>query len=422
MNASHVPSDADRRALGALDPAATSRGVAPRTLHRPVGRPGRAFSVYTAQAGYALQTELDFLSNRAIESNIFFSARFLAPAMPRLDDRDVRLAILRDESEGRSRLRFLMPFRVERPGFGIGPSILRSWANPYAPLGVPLLDREDAGETIDNLLEALADPATGLPGILVMPEIRLTGAFGQTARAVALARNLPLTVADEAMRPMLNSREDGQTYLRRVVSAGHLRELKRQGARLKEKGRLAHHVARQPAEVRQRMEEFLTLEASGWKGQSRSALLSDRLRAAFAREAVSNLAEADAVRIHTLDLNGTAIASMIVFLMGGDAYTWKTAYNEAYARFSPGKLLVAALTGWHLDDPNIERTDSCAVPDHPIMSRFWAEREPMGTLIIGLSPNRDRDVRQVATQLHLYRNTRNIAKLLRERIRALARS
>jgi hypothetical protein len=30
-------------------------------------------------------------------------------------------------------------------------------------------------------------------------------------------------------------------------------------------------------------------------------------------------------------------------------------------------------------------------------------------------------VRQVATQLHLYRNTRNVARLLREKIRALAR-
>ncbi len=64
-------------------------------------------------------------------------------------------------------------------------------------------------------------------------------------------------------------------------------------------------------------------------------MVMDRFRAAFAREAITNLAEADAVRIHTLDFNGSAIASLIVLLMGGEAYTWKTAFNENFARYSP---------------------------------------------------------------------------------------
>ncbi|WP_440981540.1 GNAT family N-acetyltransferase, partial [Shinella sumterensis] len=184
---------------------------------------------------------------------------------------------------------------------------------------------------------------------------------------------------------------------------------------------LSYTVARQPADIRVRMEEFLLLEASGWKGRSRTAMINDRYRAAFAREAITNLAETDGVRIHTLDLDGRAIASMVVFLMGGEAYTWKTAYDEEFAKYSSGKLLVAELTEWHLDDANILRSDSCAVPDHPVMSRFWEEREDMGTLVVGLQQNRDRDVRQVAAQLHLYRNTRNVARLLREKIRSLAR-
>lgn len=204
------------------------------------------------------------------------------------------------------------------------------------------------------------------------------------------------------------------------MSSQHLRELKRQWNNLAKQGALVYNVARQPDEIRLRMEEFLVLEASGWKGRERSAMIMDRFRAAFAREAVNNLAEADSVRIHTLDLDGKAIATVIVLLMAGEAFAWKTAYDERYAKYSPGKLLVAELTEWHLDDANIIRSDSCAVPDHPVMSRLWQEREEMGTLVIGLAQNRDRDVRQVAAQLHLYRNTRNMARLLREKIRALA--
>ncbi|KQR75646.1 hypothetical protein ASG25_13490 [Rhizobium sp. Leaf384] len=386
----------------------------------PTGRPGREFCVYPARAGYDLQEELDFLSHRAIEPNVFFSGRFIAPAMPRLEDRVVRLAILRDRSETRSRLRFLMPFSVEKPGFAIGTPIIRAWSNPFGPLGTPLLDTEEAAETLDNLFDALANPDAGLPPILVLPDIRLKGPLASLARAVAISRNLPLTVTDTFSRPILQSALDGETYLRASISPAHFRELRRQWTLLSRLGTVTHAVARQPEEIRLRMEEFLALEASGWKGRQRTAIVMDRYRAAFAREAITNLAEADAVRIHTIDLDGVAIASMVVFMMGGEAYTWKTGYDETYARYSPGKLLLSELTEWHLDDPNITKSDSCAVPDHPIMSRFWEEREEMGTLVIGLRANRDRDVRQVATQLHLYRNTRNMARLLREKMRALA--
>jgi hypothetical protein len=381
-----------------------------------IGRPNRTLSIYPAQTGYDLQAELDFLSNRAMEPNVFFTSRFLAPAMPRLEDREIRLAIIRDETGTQSRLRLLVPFSVERPGFAIGAPIIRAWSNPFGPLGTPLVDSEHAGETVDHFLEALAHESLRLPSVLVLPDLRLNGPFAQMVRAIALSRNLPVDVTNEHARPMLQSLLDGETYLRQSIKASHMREMRRQWGLLEKHGRVSYEIARQPADIRLRMEEFLLLEASGWKGKKRTAMLSDRLRAAFAREAVNNLAEIDSARIHTIDLDGTAIASMIVLMMNGEAYTWKTAFNEDFGRYSPGKLLVAQITDWHLDDANIVRTDSCAVADHPIMSRLWEEREMMGTLVIGLKPNADREVRQVGTQLHLYQNTRNVARLIREKI------
>jgi len=398
------------------------------TRQRPVpansieaGRPGRTLSIYPPQAGYDLQEELDFLSNRAVEPNVFFTSRFLAPAMPRLEDREIRLAIIRDEMDGKSRLRFLMPFSVERPGFSIGAPIIRAWSNSYGPLGTPLVDAEGAAETIDNFLDALGREESRLPGVLVLPDIRLNGQFAQLARAIAMSRNLPISTTNEQSRPMLDSLLDGDAYLKASIKSSHMREMRRQWGLIEKLGAVKYEIARQPRDIRMRMEEFLLLEASGWKGKKRSAMLSDRLRAAFAREAVNNLAEIDAARIHTIDLDGQAIASMIVLIMNGEAYTWKTAFNEELSRFSPGKLLVAQLTDWHLDDANIVRTDSCAIPDHPIMSRLWKEREAMGTLIIGLKENSDREVRQVGTQLHLYQNTRNVAKMIRQKIMSLGR-
>ncbi|WP_322988888.1 GNAT family N-acetyltransferase [Hoeflea sp.] len=404
--------------IGEFADVETARPVPERDI--PVGRPGRHLAIYPARAGYELQEELDFLTNRAIEPNVFFSGRFLAPAMPRLEDRIIRLMLMRDESETSSRMRLLLPFSVEKPGFSVGASIIRAWANPFGPQGTPLLDREGAAETLDNMLEALGNKDSGLPDILVLPDMRLKGPVAALLRAVALGRNLSVVETDQVERPFLESSLDGDEYLAKSISGKHRHELRRQWRRLSEHGEVSYMVARQPEEIRHHLEEFLTLEDSGWKGRRRTAMVADRYRAAFAREAINSLAETDSVRIHSLALNGEAIASMVVFVSAGEAWTWKTAYNETWARYSPGKLLVDRLTEWHLDDLNISRTDSCAVPDHPIMSKFWTERESVGTMVVGLHPNRDRDVRQVATQLHIYRNTRNIARLLRQKIRGMA--
>lgn len=390
-------------------------------VHLEVGRRSRQFCLYPARAGYELQEELDFLANRVMEPNVFFTGRFLAPAMPRLEDRQVRLLLIRDEDDRRSRMRMLMPFSVEKPGFAVGPSIIRVWSHPFGPLGTPLVDAEGAAETLDNCLEAMARPESGLPPVLVMPDTRLSGPVTELLRAVALARGLSIDVTDRVARPMLASDEDGETYLGRTISRSHRKDMQRQWRGLERAGHLAYRVARQPGEVRFALETFLSLEASGWKGRRKTAMVADRYRAAFAREAVTNLAETDNVRIHTLELDGRPIAVMVAFVISGEAYTWKTAYDETYASFSPGKLLFMRLTEQHLDDPNVERTDSCAVPDHPIASRLWGEREEMGTLVIGLRPERDRDVRQVARQLHLYKNTQNFARLLRNRLKAMAR-
>ena len=405
--------------IGELADVETGRPVPEREVS--VGRSGRHLAVYPARAGYDLQEELDFLTNRALEPNVFFAGRFLAPAMPRLEDRVIRLMLMRDETETHSRMRMLLPYSIEKPGFSVGATIIRAWSNPFGPLGTPLVDREDAAETLDNMLDALSRPEMGLPGVLVLPDMRLDGPVAGLLRAVAMARNLSVVVTEQVRRPFLESTLDANDYMAKSVSPHHRREMRRQWRRLSEHGELSYMVARQPEEIRYHLEEFLTLEDTGWKGRRKSSMVSDRYRAAFAREAINSLAETDSVRIHSLALNGEAIASMIVFVSAGDAWTWKTAYNETWAHYSPGKLLVDRLTEWHLDDLNIRRTDSCAVPDHPIMSRLWSERENMGTMVIGLAPSHDRDVRQVATQLHIYRNTRNIARLLREKIRGMAR-
>jgi hypothetical protein len=382
-------------------------------------RPERKLAIYPASAGFDLVEELDFLCARTIEPNVFFNPRFLAPAMPRLEDREVRLAVIRDGDEYRNRLRLLVPFSVERPAIPLGVPVMRTWASPFGPLGTPLVDRDDPVSVIEDFFSMLSRPHLKLPKVFVLPDMRLDGPVASLLTSFADSRGLTMVTTGKVERPVLESALDGEVYLKASLRSHHYREFRRLKRRLADLGRIEHIVARGPDEIRHAIESFLTLEAAGWKGRERTAMAIDRYRAAFAREAVHSLAEQDMCRIHMLTLDGRAIACLIVFVEAGVAYTWKTAYDETLSAYSPGTLLMIEVTKQHLDDPNIVMTDSCAVPDHPVMSRLWAERKPMGTLVIGLTPDADRQTRQAASQLHLYRETRNMARILRNRMRSL---
>lgn len=382
-------------------------------------RPPRRLAIYPASAGFDLIEELDHLCVRTVEPNIFFNPRFLAPAMPRLEDREVQLAVMRDGDENRSRLRLLVPFSVERPAGPLGVPVIRVWSSVFGPLGTPLLDRDDPAGVMEDFFAILARPHLRLPKVFVLPDMRLDGTVASVLRNVAETCGLPLTTTGEFQRPALESELEGEDYLKTSLRPHHYREFRRLKRRLAETGRLEHVVARGQDEIRPRIEAFLTLEASGWKGRRRTAMVVDRYQAAFAREALYRLAEQDLCRVHSLMLDGRTIASLIVFVEAGRAYTWKTAYDEKYAAYSPGVLLMIEVTRQHLDDPNITTTDSCAVPDHPVMSRLWTERQPMGTILVGLTPSAERATRQAASQLHLYRESRNMAYVLRKRMRRL---
>lgn len=376
----------------------------------------RTLAIYDASAGFDLLPELDFLTARAIEPNIFFNPRFLAPAMPRLDDRDVRLAVIRDESASSSRLRLLVPFTVDRPHWPLAVPVLRAWSSDFGPLGTPLVDHDDPVGVLEDFFSMLARPDVDLPKVFVLPEVRTDGPFSAALRAVAEAHNLPLQIENTSARPYLQSDLDGEAYLRQTLRAHHFREFRRLRRRLETLGRVEYRIDRRPDEIRTAFEAFLSLEASGWKGKRRSAMLSDRYQAAFAREATYLLAERDQTRIHSLTLDGRPIAMLVVFIAAGVAYTWKTAFDETHAQYSPGTLLMIEVTGNHLDDPNILETDSCAVPDHPVMSRLWGERRLLGTFVLGLTPDSERRVHQATSQLTFYRETKSAVRTLRKRL------
>src|SRR5690606_4446334 len=173
----------------------------------------------------------------------FFNPHFLAPAMPRLEDREVRLAVIRDGDEYKNRLRLLVPFSIERPPMPLGVSIMRTWASPFGPLGTPLVDRDDPGGVIEDFIAMLSRPHLNLPEVLVLPDRRLDGAVASLVKSIAEARGLPLVTMSKVERAFLESSLDGEAYLKASLTSNRYREFRRLKRKLAEQGELVHEVA-----------------------------------------------------------------------------------------------------------------------------------------------------------------------------------
>ena len=225
--------------------------------------------------------------------------------MPRLEDREVRLAVIRDGDEDKNRLRLLVPFSVERPAVPLGVSIMRTWSNPFGPLGTPLVDRDDPQGVIEDFFAMLSRPHLKLPKVLVLPDMRLDGAVATLLASVAEARGLPLVTTGEVERPFLESDLDGDDYLKASLRSHHYREFRRLKRRLADQGALEHHVARGPEDIRHAVEGFLTLEAVGLEGpRSAPPWRSTATAPPSPARPCTGLAEQDLCRVHSLTLDG----------------------------------------------------------------------------------------------------------------------
>ena len=344
--------------------------------HRSVKRPGLAggaLAFSLAPSPMAALAEWAALVARASGDNLFFHPDFAIPAMRHLDG-EVTIATVR---QANGRLAALAPFTRTRLG-RVAPAA-RLWAHDYAPLGLPLVDRATLRPAVEALIEGLAPAGSGAS--LIVPDLPLDSAVARAL--VEASADRPVDILDGHVRAVLKRAPGQPVDVRRMLSPRRRKEYARLMRRLHEVGEVLVTAAIEPEEVRARFEDFMALEAAGWKGRRGSALLSRQATADFAREVVAARADAGSARVDSIDLGGRPIAAVVSFAVGATASTWKIAYDETWARFSPGAQLMLEVVGGLFSDPTITTIDSCATADHPMIDHLWPERLAIGTMVIG---------------------------------------
>jgi CelD/BcsL family acetyltransferase involved in cellulose biosynthesis len=321
----------------------------------------------------ALVDDWQDLIARADVANVFMDPRVLSAAAAQ-----TRVTVLLAWSmrEQKRRLVGIWGFSAARPRRSVLPiTVLRAPAAEHAYLASPVIDRGCLEEALEAMLEAAAR-APGLPKFMTLDAMRTEGAtFGALVRVLAL-RGTRLCAFDPVQRPILASDLLGDAYLQKALSGSSRKKLRQYRRRLGEKGRLETRTLRASEDVRRAFEDFLALEAVGWKGRRGSALLSSAADAAFARIMVGRLAEIGNVSVHTLELDGRPVSMQIVLYAGSAAFTWKTAYDETLADVSPGTLLFEDYTKGFLADAAVASVDSCSHDDGGYMGA-WMEREAL---------------------------------------------
>jgi O-antigen/teichoic acid export membrane protein/CelD/BcsL family acetyltransferase involved in cellulose biosynthesis len=329
-----------------------------------------------------LEPELRDLALRAVEPNPFQDHAFIG-AFCKHQRQNVYLALAWRKSVDGARLIGAAAFLAGKSRIGLSTAVLTApLSAALAFLGTPLVDGELISEALRAMLDAIArDPK--LPKSVVIVDLTDGPVLAALLPALA-ARGKSPVVLDRRQRPMLSAEVDASSYFNQSMSAASRKKLRQHRRRLAQHGPVETVTHAGPQAACAAFERFLAMEAAGWKGRSGTAILCNDLHAAIARDFFSRMAAADRAWVEALHVGGRIASAQVLLRSGRAAFTWKIAYDEAFAEYSPGVLLLEDFSAKLLADPTIDFTDSCSHGDGGFMAELWRERRQTVDLMFDL--------------------------------------
>jgi len=326
------------------------------------------------------------LAGRTLEPNAFFEPGFaLAAARHFPANARPRFVVVWRQGPIAGMRRLMALFPVAAPNALVSETMTTLWQHKQTALATPLVDRVHAVAALEAFFDWIAEsrPTVGV----VFPKILKNGPLFAAIAAAARVGGRQTKALDEYERAVLHPGGDLDEVWTRRSSKKALRDLLRRQRRLEEQGSVTFTFASTPSEVRRATEEFLVLEASGWKA-NRGAFLSDPSLTTFVRSAARLLARDGKCRIARLALGDRPLAMGVLLESNGRSFFWKIAFDEEFRAQAPGIHLLRELTKAQLDRSEIDMTDSCAIANHPMIEQFWPDRVAICDLAVQARPDR----------------------------------
>lgn len=315
------------------------------------------------------------LASRAGEDNVFYEPWHLLAALETVavDAGTCFVFVYRERAGGRRLIGFF-PF-TEHAAFKRLPvrrlSLMR---HIYCFLCTPLVDEADR----DACLAGFAAWAAARRCLFEFGTISTELA---TPLAAALeSANMQVHEFGRHERAFFGRHRDASQYFEKAMSKKSRKDLRRKRRRLEDFGSLEFRALRPGAPPGRWIEQFLDMERRGWKGRARTALAcAEDDRRFFER--VARLAhDENRLDMSGLFLDGRPIAMSCKFRARDGVFAFKIAFDERYARYSPGLLLEMLYIAEARKNGQPRWLDSCASPGHLMANRVWLDRRGIVTL------------------------------------------
>ncbi len=377
-----------------MDPRRTTQdsGTAPADTLRQPGPASAKFRtsvvvVRDLQALSGFVPAWEELAAAAIEPNAFYEHWMLLPALKLYgagEDISVVLVLIRDphNPDAPAKLGGLFPLELVRNFRKLKVSALSLWQHVHCYVCTPLVRADAAKECMVELFKWFKSGEASV-SLMELGCISGDGPFHRMLVDLINEIGLLSWVTDIFTRGLWNEGYDKKTNPELAVSGDLRRRLRRKEKRLSERGHVEHLAIRPEDDVGRWIDEFLQIEASGWKGQRGSALASSESGRRYFTEIATSAFRRGRLLMLGINFNGRPIARRCAFVSGEGSFAFKTAYDEEFANFSPGAMLEMDSIRQLQTLRGVRWMDSCAAPDNFLVNRLSNDRKTIQSLTVG---------------------------------------
>jgi hypothetical protein len=260
------------------------------------------------------------------------------------------------------------------------PIVATSWDCGFLFSGTPLISSKNPSSAMAGLLQqAEKDMAAKA---VFFRKVQHTPALSRALQELEGEGIAGYQVFDMHQRAGLVCETGFEDWFTDNFSRKRRKEYRRLRNRLAEQGELLSLTWEKTMPVETWVEEFLELEAAGWKGQAGTAIACMDNQAAHLRQALRQMAQNGSLLFWKMTLDGKVIATMFGFAGQNQAWLGKMAFDETLSQYSPGVLLILDATKNLLGRKNIMLADSSAAPNHPMINNIWRNRISVGDYLI----------------------------------------
>lgn len=258
------------------------------------------------------------------------------------------------------------------------PTLESPLVGGYDVSSMPVVRRGFEHAVADAFVDAIRRSGD-LPKLIVSRLAVTEGAFWQGLMALADRNTLTVHTAATWQRAVMLSSAG-------IADRRSTKRLRSKLRRLEELGSLAYRAHVGGPELEAAFAAFTALESAGWKGRRGTALAQRPIDATYVRALLAAGVADGTARIDLLSLGGRTIAGGLLLTAGDTLFFYKTAYAEAFARHSPGAVFDLMLSDRLIAEGSLKRLDSSSDDSVDPGGLIWAGRQPMGAIVIDLSP------------------------------------